>query len=84
MYRNLRAILFGAYVLLNLAIIVFTIALWFRGLPMQAIFVGLWAPTLDLLYVMAMLTFDPWRRFRVAAADAGQSRDRADVSRRAA
>jgi hypothetical protein len=84
MYRSLRTILFGMYALLNLVIIVFAIALWFRGLPMQAIFVGLWAPTLDLLYVMALLTFDPWRRVRVAAVDAGQPRDRADESRRAA
>jgi hypothetical protein len=72
MHRSLRIVLFGTYALLNLAIIVFAIALWFRGLPMEAVFIGLWAPTLDLLYVMALLTFDPWRRVRAAAVDAEQ------------
>ena len=60
MHRYLRLALFGAYALINLAIIVFAISLWFRGRPSEAIFVGLWAPTLDLLYVMTVLTFSPW------------------------
>ncbi len=84
MHRILRVMLFGTYVLLNLAIIVFAIALWFRGLPMEAIFVGLWAPTLDLPYVMALLTFDPWRRGRAAVDDAARPWDRAIDSRPAA
>jgi hypothetical protein len=57
---HMRIAFFGAYALINLAIILFAISLWFRGMPSEAIFVGLWAPTLDLLYVMAMLTFSPW------------------------
>jgi len=84
MYRILRVMLFGTFVLLNLAIIVFAIALWFRGLPMEAIFIGLWAPTLDLLYVMALLTFDPWRRGRAAVVDAAHPWDRAADFRPAA
>jgi hypothetical protein len=56
----MRIAMFGAYALINLAIILFAISLWFRGMPSEAIFVGLWAPTLDLLYVMAVLTFSPW------------------------
>ena len=57
-----RALWFGLYLLVNLAVIVFSISLWFRGLPSEAIFVGLWAPTLDLLYLMFLATFDPWRQ----------------------
>ncbi len=57
-----RAIWFGLYLSINLAIIVFSISLWFRGMSDEAIFVGLWAPTVDLLYVMFILTFDPFRR----------------------
>ena len=57
-----RALWFGLYLLVNLAVIVFSISLWFRGLPSEAIFVGLWAPTLNLLYLMFLATFDPWRQ----------------------
>ena len=57
-----RALWFGLYLLINLAIILFSISLWFGGRPTEAIFVGLWAPTLDLLYLMFLATFDPFRR----------------------
>ena len=57
-----RAAWFGVYLLVNLAIITFSISLWFRGLSSEAIFVGLWAPTLNLLYLMFIATFDPFRR----------------------
>jgi hypothetical protein len=73
-----RAIWFGVYVLANLGIIAFSISLWFRGLPLEGIFVGLWAPTLDLLYLMFLATFDPFRRFTAdrSAAVARLSADR--------
>ena len=57
-----RAVWFATYLLANLAIIAFSISLWFRGMPSEAIFVGLWAPTLDLLYLMFFATFGPWLR----------------------
>ena len=57
-----RAIWFALYLLVNLAIILFSISLWYRGLPNEAIFVGLWAPTVNLLYIMFIVTFDPFRR----------------------
>ena len=76
-----RATWFGVYLLANLAIIAFSISLWFRGLPTEAIFVGLWAPTLDLLYLMFLATFDPFRRF---AADRGSAVTRLSNDRRAA
>ncbi len=40
-----RATWFAVYVLANLGIIAFSISLWFRGLLLEGIFVGLWAPT---------------------------------------
>ena len=57
-----RALWFALYLLVNLAIILFSIALWYGGRPSEAIFVGLWAPTLNLLYLMFLATFDPFRR----------------------
>ena len=57
-----RSLWFGLYLLVNLAIILFSISLWLGGKPTEAIFVGLWAPTLDLLYLMFLATFDPFRR----------------------
>ncbi len=67
-----RAIWFGLYLLVNLAIILFSISLWFRGMPSEAIFVGLWAPTLDLLYLMFWITFSPERA--LASAERRQPR----------
>ncbi len=76
-----RAAWFGVYLLANLAIIAFSISLWYRGMPLEGIFVGLWAPTLDLLYLMFLATFDPFRRF---AADRGAVVARLSLDRRAA
>ena len=76
MHRGSRLLFFGVYVLVNLGIILFSIALWFQGKPPEGIFVGLWAPTLDLLYLMAVLTFDPWGRRRPGAATADQAQVR--------
>jgi hypothetical protein len=63
----MRERFFGLYLVANLAIILFSIWLWSRGMTGEAIFVGLWAPTLDLLYVMFVVTFKPFER-RVAGA----------------
>jgi len=64
----MREWFFGLYLVANLAIILFSIWLWSRGMTAEAVFVGLWAPTLDLLYVMFVLTFKPFdRRAPVAA-----------------
>jgi hypothetical protein len=73
-----RAAWFMVYLLANLAIIAFSISLWFRGMTGEAIFVGLWAPTLNLLYLMFLATFDPFRRFAVdrVSAVAPRSTDR--------
>lgn len=76
-----RAIWFGVYLLANLGIIAFSISLWFRGLSLEAIFVGLWVPTLNLLYLMFLATFDPFRRF---AANRGSAVARISNDRRAA
>ncbi len=76
-----RATWFAVYVLANLGIIAFSISLWFRGLLLEGIFVGLWAPTLDLLYLMFLATFDPFRRF---GADRGAVVARLSPDRRAA
>jgi hypothetical protein len=76
-----RATWFGIYLLANLGIIAFSISLWFRGMPLEGIFVGLWAPTLVLLYLMFLATFDPFRRF---AADRGSMVTRLSPDRRAA
>ena len=79
MSHNMRIAAFGAYALINLAIILFAISLWFRGMPSEAIFVGLWAPTLDLLYVMAVLTFSPWT-FRALSTEKPRSLHRVEDS----
>jgi len=63
----MREWFFGLYLVANLAIILFSIWLWSRGMTAEAVFVGLWAPTLDLLYVMFVVTFKPFER-RVAVA----------------
>jgi hypothetical protein len=57
---GLREWFFGLYLVANLAIILFSIWLWSRGMTAEAVFVGLWAPTLDLLYVMFVVTFKPF------------------------
>jgi hypothetical protein len=44
----------------------------------EAVFVGLWAPTLDLLYVMFVVTFKPFER---RAAVAPRSTERAVATR---
>jgi len=44
----------------------------------EAVFVGLWAPTLDLLYVMFVVTFTP---FEPRAAVAPPSTERAVETR---
>jgi hypothetical protein len=59
---GMRELFFGLYLAANLAIILFSIWLWSRGLTGEAVFVGLWAPTLDLLYVMFVITFKPFER----------------------
>ena len=62
MRLGMREWFFGLYLVANLAIILFSIWLWSRGMTGEAIFVGLWAPTLDLLYVMFVVTFKPFER----------------------
>ena len=62
MRLGMRELFFGLYLAANLAIILFSIWLWSRGLTGEAVFVGLWAPTLDLLYVMFVITFKPFER----------------------
>jgi hypothetical protein len=57
---GMREWFFGLYLVANLAIILFSIWLWSRGMTAEAVFVGLWAPTLDLLYVMCVVTFKPF------------------------
>jgi hypothetical protein len=63
----MREWFFGLYLVANLAIILFSIWIWSRGMTAEAVFVGLWAPTLDLLYVMFVVTFKPFER-RAAVA----------------
>jgi hypothetical protein len=74
----MREWFFGLYLVANLAIITFSIWLWSRGLTAEAAFVGLWAPTLDLLYVMFVVTFKPFER---QAAVAPRSTERAVETR---
>lgn len=62
MRLGMREVFFGLYLVTNLAIICFSIWIWSRGQTGEAIFVGLWAPTLDLLYVMFVITFKPFER----------------------
>ena len=62
MRLGMRELFFGLYLAANLAIILFSIWLWSRGMTAEAVFVGLWAPTLDLLYVMFVITFKPFER----------------------
>ena len=62
MRLGMRELFFGLYLAANLAIILFSIWLWSRGMTGEAVFVGLWAPTLDLLYVMFVITFTPFER----------------------
>ena len=62
MRLGMREWFFGLYLIANLAIILFSIWLWSRSMPSEALFVGLWAPTLDLLYVMFFITFRPFER----------------------
>jgi hypothetical protein len=70
---GMREWFFGLYLVANLAIILFSIWLWSRGMTAEAVFVGLWAPTLDLLYVMFVVTFKP---FAPRAAVAPRSTER--------
>jgi hypothetical protein len=56
-----RLLWFGGYLAANLAIILGSIWLWSLGRPQEALFVGLWAPTMNSLYLMAVLTFTPGR-----------------------
>ena len=67
MRLGMREWFFGLYLVANLAIILFSIWLWSRGLTGEAVFVGLWAPTLDLLYVMFVITFKPFERRATAS-----------------
>jgi len=69
----MREWFFGLYLVANLAVILFSIWLWSRGMTAEAVFVGLWAPTLDLLYVMFFVTFKP---FEPRAAVASRSIER--------
>ena len=62
MRLGMRELFFGLYLAANLAIILFSIWLWSRGMTGEAVFVVLWAPTLDLLYVMFVITFKPFER----------------------
>lgn len=62
MRLGMREVFFGLYLFANLAIILFSIWIWSRGMTGEAIFVGLWAPTLNLLYVMFVITFKPFER----------------------
>ena len=78
MRLGMREWFFGLYLVANLAIITFSIWLWSRGMTGEAIFVGLWAPTLDLLYVMFVVTFKP---FEPRAAVAPRSTERAVETR---
>ncbi len=59
---GMRELFFGLYLVANLAIITFSIWIWSRGQTSEAIFVGLWAPTLNLLYVMFFITFKPFEQ----------------------
>ena len=64
-----RLLWFGSYLAANLAIILGAIYLWALGRPQEALFVGLWAPTMNSLYLMAVLTLAPgWRPLRPLAA----------------
>jgi hypothetical protein len=65
---GMREWFFGLYLVANLAIILFSIWLWSRGMTGEAVFVGLWAPTLNLLYVMFVITFKPFDRQAPVAA----------------
>ena len=73
MRLGMREWFFGLYLVANLAIILFSIWVWSRGTTAEAIFVGLWAPTLDLLYVMFVVTFKPFER-RAAGAPRSTAR----------
>ena len=75
MRLGIREWFFGLYLVANLAIILFSIWLWSRGMTAEAVFVGLWAPTLDLLYVMFVVTFKPFDRRAPAAARPAESTD---------
>jgi hypothetical protein len=68
----LREWFFGLYLVANVAIILFSIWLWSRGMTAEAVFVGLWAPTLDLLYVMFIITFKPFDHRAPVAARAAE------------
>ena len=59
---GLREVFFALYLVANLAIITFSIWIWTVGKTSEALFVGLWAPTLNLLYVMFVVTFRPFDR----------------------
>lgn len=57
-----RLIWLSVFLVVNLAIIGASIVLWVGGLRQESLFVGLWAPTLNSLFVMSAVTLDPWRR----------------------
>ena len=76
MRLGMREWFFGLYLVANLAIILFSIWLWSRGLTGEAVFVGLWAPTLDLLYVMFVITFKPFERHATAFPRSAPSTER--------
>ena len=78
MRLGMREWFFGLYLVANLAIILFSIWLWSRSMTAEAVFVGLWAPTLDLLYVMFVVTFKP---FEHRAAVGPRSTERAVETR---
>lgn len=59
---GIREVFFALYLVANLAIITFSIWIWTVGKTSEAVFVGLWAPTLNLLYVMFVITFKPFDR----------------------
>jgi len=73
---GMREWFFGLYLVANLAIILFSIWLWSRGMTGEAIFVGLWAPTLDLLYVMFVITFKPFERQAMTSRQSAPSTER--------
>ena len=76
MRLGMREWFFGLYLMANLAIILFSIWLWSRGMTGEAVFVGLWAPTLDLLYVMFVVTFKPFERHAMTSPRSAPSTER--------
>ena len=63
---------FGVYMATNLGIIIYSIWHWTMSRPDEAIFVGLWLPVLNLLYVMFFLTFDRNRPEKITTSSSNR------------